>query len=61
MMRNMKRWIAAVLAIAMTVSDCGVIPAFAAEDALAVEKTVSGNNVVSGEMSADGEPFRKVK
>ncbi|MBD5525751.1 MAG: hypothetical protein HDR04_15300 [Lachnospiraceae bacterium] len=56
-MRNMKKWIAAVLTITMAVSDCGVIPAFAAEDALAVEKTVSGNNAVSGEMSADGEPF----
>lgn len=56
-MRNMKRWIAAVLAIAMTVSDCGVIPAFAAEDSVAVEKAVAENNAVSGEMSADSELF----
>ncbi|MBD5477079.1 MAG: hypothetical protein HDR17_14035 [Lachnospiraceae bacterium] len=56
-MRNIKRWIAAMLTITMAVSDCGVIPAFAAEDAIAAEKTVSGNNAVSGETSADGEPF----
>ncbi|MBD5503838.1 MAG: hypothetical protein HDR09_08880 [Lachnospiraceae bacterium] len=56
-MRNMKRWIAAMLAMVMTVSDCGVIPAFAAEDSVAVEKAVAENNAVSGEMSADSELF----
>ncbi|MDE7133363.1 MAG: Ig-like domain-containing protein [Lachnospiraceae bacterium] len=56
-MRNMKRWIAAMLTIVMTVSDCGVIPAFAAEDAVAVENAVAENNAFSGEMSADSEYF----
>lgn len=54
-MRNMKRWIAAMLTITMTISDCGVIPALAAEDGVAVEKAVSGNDAFFGEMSSDSE------
>lgn len=55
-MRNRKRWIAAMLVIAMTVSDCGVIPAFATEGNMAAETSVSENNAVSGETPADAAP-----
>ena len=42
-MRNMKRWIAAMLTIALTIGDCGIFPAYAAENTMAVEASVSQN------------------
>lgn len=51
-MRNRKRWIAAMLVIAMTVSDCGVIPAYATEGSMAAEMSVSENDAVSEEKPA---------
>lgn len=51
-MRNMKRWIAAMLVTAMIVSDCGFIPAYASEGSMTDETSVSENGAVSGEKPA---------
>lgn len=51
-MRNMKRWLAVALTIAMTFSDCGMMSVFATEDAAASEASVSEN---SGESPQAGE------
>ncbi len=48
-MRNMKRWIASMLAIAMALSDCSIAPVFAADNAMAVETSVSENDAESPE------------
>lgn len=48
-MRNMKRWIASMLAMAMALSDCSIATVFAADNAMAVETSVSENDAESPE------------
>lgn len=65
-MKNMKRWMAAMLTIALAISDCGMFPASAAEDDEPIGASVSdnaaespqaeeGRNTISGERSAGQE------
>ncbi|MDE7258169.1 MAG: hypothetical protein K2N77_02875, partial [Lachnospiraceae bacterium] len=48
-MRNMKRRIAYMLAMAMALSDCSIAPVFAADNTMADETSVSENDVESPE------------
>ncbi len=56
-MRTMKKWLAAMLIISMTLGDCGGITVSAAENTTAVETSVSENTTVSdGDPADDREP-----
>ena len=48
-MRNMKRWIAYMLAMAMALSDCSIAPVLAADHTMADETSVSDNDAESPE------------
>lgn len=54
-MQHLKRWLAAVLAMTMMLSDCGGLTVLATENSIATEATVSENNVGISENSVDTE------
>lgn len=54
MMRNKNKWLAAILAIAVTLGDCGMT-ALAAENAVNTENSISENTAISDEIQEDNE------